>query len=152
MNAWRPHSSWSLVLFWCSTEGLAVVSRFFSYSPLTNPNTVNSSPTKITKKIIAKISHCLLWRNNRPMVLNLWAMAHWWAMGAFWGGPQRYLKNFSICRKISLQCLSVEHATSIWAVCANLTINAKGGLMVDSLIHCRFLRITLFDIDSSLWW
>jgi len=37
------------------------------YSSLTNPNTVNSSPTKITKKIFAKISHYLLWRNNKRL-------------------------------------------------------------------------------------
>jgi len=36
-------------------------SKFFSYSPLTNPNAVSSSPTKY---IIAKISHYLLCRNN----------------------------------------------------------------------------------------
>ena len=34
---------------WCS--------KFFSYSPLTNPNTVGSSPTEITEKIFANISH-----------------------------------------------------------------------------------------------
>jgi len=33
---------------------------FSSYYPLRNPNTVNSSPTKIIKKIIANVSHFLL--------------------------------------------------------------------------------------------
>jgi len=37
-----------------------VVVKFFLYFPFTNLNTVNSFPTKITKKIIAKISHYLL--------------------------------------------------------------------------------------------
>jgi len=42
-----------------------VVLKVFSYSSLTNPNTVNSSPMKITNKIIAKISHYPLLRYNR---------------------------------------------------------------------------------------
>jgi len=38
----------------------APVLKVFSNSLLANPETVNSSKTKITKKIIAKISHNLL--------------------------------------------------------------------------------------------
>jgi len=45
-------------------------SKFVWYSPFTNPNTVSSSPTKITKKIIAKKLHDLLWRNNRLLWTN----------------------------------------------------------------------------------
>jgi len=44
-----------------------VVLKVFSYPPLKNPNAVNSSPTKITKNTTAKVSQCLLWRNNRRL-------------------------------------------------------------------------------------
>jgi len=45
----------------------AVVLIVVSYPLLRNPNTVNSSPAKITKKIFAKMLHYLLWRNNRRL-------------------------------------------------------------------------------------
>jgi len=40
---------------------------FFSYSPLTNPNTINSSPTKITKKGVCK-------NFTSPTVEKLWTI------------------------------------------------------------------------------
>jgi len=48
-----------------SGDGSASGSQsFFSYSPLTNPNTANSSPRKIIN-ILAKISQYLLRRSNK---------------------------------------------------------------------------------------
>ena len=41
-------------------------SKFFSHSSLTNPNSVNSSQQR-SQMITAKVSHYLLWRNNRRL-------------------------------------------------------------------------------------
>ena len=69
---WRKLISWNQNHFvWCAHFPTthdwfnAVVLILFSYSSRTNWNTVNTSPTKIKKKRITKISLYLLWRNYR---------------------------------------------------------------------------------------
>ena len=79
----------------------------------------------------------------KKVVLNLWAMARWWSIQAFCGGPQSYLKNWIFVEK-------VYFAAKVFITRLLYSIVLVKTAMKDSITTMEFRPLDIIKINSNI--